>query len=108
MTLIKKQLLTSLLLASTSLQPVLAEDIKLGILFGFTGSIESVAANMEPAAELAIKEVSDSGAFLEGAKVSGIRADSTCADAAAATAALSTIQGHGLFFRTSASIDRAG
>ena len=80
----KKIILISTLLAGVSLQPALAEDIKLGILFGFTGPIESVAANMGPAAELAIKEVSDSGGLLNGAKVSGIRADSTCSDSAAA------------------------
>ena len=64
-----------------------AEDIKLGIVFGFTGPIESLTGPMAQSAELAMKEVSDSGAFLGGATVTGIRADSTCIDSAAAVAA---------------------
>ena len=64
-----------------------AEDIKLGVFLGFTGPIESLVANMGPGAELAIKEVSDSGALLDGSKVIAVRGDTTCVDAAAATAA---------------------
>ncbi|MBO0661900.1 ABC transporter substrate-binding protein [Jiella sp. CQZ9-1] len=64
-----------------------AEDIKLGILFGFTGPLESITPPMARSAEMAIKEVSDSGALLDGSTVTPVRADSTCGDAAAATAA---------------------
>lgn len=64
-----------------------AEDIKLGIILGFTGPIESLVANMGPSAELAIKEVSDSGLLLDGSTVTAVIGDSTCVDAAAATAA---------------------
>ncbi len=64
-----------------------SEEIKIGILLGFTGPIESLTPGIGSGAELAIQEVSDSGALLEGATVSGIRADSTCIDAAAATTA---------------------
>lgn len=64
-----------------------AEDIKLGILYGFTGPIESLTGSMAAASEAAIKEINDSGLFLEGTTVSAVRADSTCIDAAAATAA---------------------
>jgi branched-chain amino acid transport system substrate-binding protein len=64
-----------------------AEEIKLGIIYGFTGPIESLTGSMAAASEAAIKEVSDSGLFLDGTTVSGVRADSTCIDAAAATAA---------------------
>lgn len=64
-----------------------AEDIKLGVFLGFTGPIESLVANMGPGAELAIKEVSDSGALLDGSTVTAVRGDTTCVDAAAATAA---------------------
>jgi branched-chain amino acid transport system substrate-binding protein len=42
---------------------------------------------MAQAAEMAMKEVSDSGALLGGATVEGIRGDSTCIDSAAAVAA---------------------
>lgn len=64
-----------------------AETVKIGILQGFTGPIESLTPPMAAAAELAIKEVSDSGVFLGGKKIKPVRADSTCIDAAAATAA---------------------
>lgn len=64
-----------------------ADEIKLGIEYGFTGPIESLTGSMAAASEAAIKEVSDSGLFLDGTTVVGVRADSTCIDAAAATAA---------------------
>ncbi|MEH6835315.1 MULTISPECIES: ABC transporter substrate-binding protein [Falsihalocynthiibacter] len=64
-----------------------AEEIKLGVFLGFTGPIESMVAEMGPAAELAIKEVSDSGLLLDGTTVIGVRGDTTCIDAGAATAA---------------------
>ena len=64
-----------------------AEDIKLGVFLGFTGAIESIVANMGPGAELAIKEVSESGLLLDGATVTAVRGDTTCTDAAVAVAA---------------------
>lgn len=68
-----------------------AEDIKLGILLGFTGPIESITPAMASSAELAIKEVNESRALLDGSKVTALRADSTCGDSAAATAAASRL-----------------
>ena len=65
-----------------------AEEIKLGVFLGLTGPIESLVANMAPAAEQAIAEVSDSGKFLDGTTVAAERADTTCIDSAAATAAI--------------------
>jgi branched-chain amino acid transport system substrate-binding protein len=80
-----------LLLASTAIAlmsgSVHAEDIKIGIILGFTGPLESITPAMAAGAELAMKEVSDSGKLMGGAKVLPVRADSTCIDAAAATAA---------------------
>ncbi|MCP4822028.1 MAG: ABC transporter substrate-binding protein [Shimia sp.] len=64
-----------------------AEDIKLGVILGFTGPIESLTPSMADGAELAMKEVSDSGKLLGGSTVMPVRADSTCVDAAAASAA---------------------
>ena len=64
-----------------------AEDIKLGILFGFTGDIESLSLAMVNGADLAIKEVNESGKLLAGSTVTAVRGDSTCGDAAVATAA---------------------
>ncbi len=63
-----------------------ADDIKLGVIFGFTGPLESITPDMAAGAELAMAEVSDSGALLDGATVTAIRGDSTCIDAGAATA----------------------
>ena len=72
--------------AALATSPVVAEDIKIGVFLGFTGPIESTVANMAPGAELAIKEVSDSGKLLGGAKVIAVRGDTTCIDSAVATA----------------------
>ncbi len=64
-----------------------AEEIRLGVLFGFTGPIESIAPGMAAGAELAMKEATDSGKLLGGSSVVSLRGDTTCVDAAAATAA---------------------
>ena len=63
------------------------QDIKVGIILGFTGPIESLTPAMAASAELAFKEASDSGSLLGGKKISVERADSTCVDSAAATTA---------------------
>ncbi|MGR3344637.1 MAG: ABC transporter substrate-binding protein [Paracoccaceae bacterium] len=63
------------------------ETIKIGIILGFTGPIESLTPSMADGAELAMAEVTDSGLLLGGATVVPVRADSTCVDAGAATAA---------------------
>ncbi|MCY4313464.1 MAG: ABC transporter substrate-binding protein, partial [Gammaproteobacteria bacterium] len=65
----------------------MADDVKIGILMGFTGPIESLAPDIAAGGELAIREVSDSGMLLGGHSVVAVRGDSTCVDAAAATAA---------------------
>ena len=62
-------------------------DIKMGIILGFTGPIESLTPAMRDSAKLAFKEASDSGALLGGEKITVIEADSTCTDSAAATTA---------------------
>ena len=72
------------LAATTALH---ADDIKLGIILGFTGPLESITPAMGAGAEVAMKEVSDSGKLLDGSTVTPVRGDSTCVDAAAATAA---------------------
>jgi len=64
-----------------------ADDVKLGIVLGFTGPIESLTPPMADAAEMAIAEVNESGQFLDGMTISAVRADSTCIDSAAATSA---------------------
>ncbi|MDC3385588.1 MAG: ABC transporter substrate-binding protein [Rhodobacterales bacterium] len=63
-----------------------AEDIKIGVILGFTGPIESITPDMADGAELAMAEVSKSGALLGGSTVTSVRGDSTCIDSGAATA----------------------
>ena len=53
-------------------------DIKVGIILGFTGPIESLTPDMASGAELAFKEATDSEELLGGAKFIPLRADSTC------------------------------
>ncbi len=62
-----------------------AEDVKLGILIGFTGPIESLTGHMANAAEAAMAEVNASGKAKN--TYTSVRGDDTCTDAAAATAA---------------------
>ena len=77
--------LAGILLATTLLSgPAFAEDVKLGVILGFTGPIESLTPDMAAGAEFAMKEVADAGGILGGGKVEPVRADSTCTDAAAA------------------------
>ena len=65
-----------------------AEDIKIGIILGFTGPLESITPNMALGAEMAMAEVNAVGTLMGGGHtVSSLRGDSTCVDAAAATAA---------------------
>ena len=64
-----------------------ADDVKIGIILGFTGPIESLTPAMAAGAELAISEVNDSGSFMGGSKIGVVRGDSTCIDSAAAPAA---------------------
>ncbi|MEO1105266.1 MAG: ABC transporter substrate-binding protein, partial [Pseudomonadota bacterium] len=66
--------------------PAVADDVKIGVMLGFTGPLESLAPDIASGAELAIKEVSESGMFMDGMTVTPVRGDSTCIDAGAATA----------------------
>jgi len=83
----KKFLLATAAMAIVSASAAYATEVKIGIELGFTGPIESLTPGMAAGAEAAIKEVSASGALLDGAKVTAIRADSTCIDSGAAKAA---------------------
>lgn len=79
---------TTALAAALLACPTLAQEpVRLGILLGFTGPVESLMPDIAAAAEMAMLEASESGLFLGGRTVEPVRADSTCSDAAAATAA---------------------
>ena len=85
----RKLILAAFLFVSTMTTNTFADGhgIKMGIILGFTGPIESLTPAMAASAELAFKEASDSGSLLGGKKISVERADSTCVDSAAATSA---------------------
>ena len=82
-----RRVVAGVMLMLLPLGAAFAEDVKLGLLLGFTGPIESLVGPMADGAELAIKEVSDSGALLGGLQVVSVRGDTTCIDSAAAVAA---------------------
>jgi len=83
----KTLLLASCTAAALLLPAAASAQVKMGIILGFTGPIESLTPDMKNGAEMAFKEVSDSGKLLGGETISVVTADSTCVDAAAATAA---------------------
>ncbi|WP_208349096.1 ABC transporter substrate-binding protein [Pseudaestuariivita rosea] len=78
---------TALTAASVTMAAAQDQEVKLGVILGFTGPIESLTPSMAAGAELAMAEVTESGLLLGGATVTPVRADSTCVDAAAATTA---------------------
>ncbi|SMX28377.1 Leucine-, isoleucine-, valine-, threonine-, and alanine-binding protein precursor [Pelagimonas phthalicica] len=82
-----KKLLLATAATALSAGVVAAEEVKVGVILGFTGPIESLTPHMAGSAELAMNEVNESGKFLDGITLAPVRADSTCVDAAAATAA---------------------
>ena len=82
-----RRVVAGLILVLIPLGVASAQDVKLGVLFGFTGPIESLTPSMADGADLAIEEVSDSGALLGGLQVVAVRGDTTCIDSAAAVAA---------------------
>lgn len=85
-----KKLLTATaaiaLSAGTAFADGHAKEVKLGVLFGFTGPIESLAPTMAAGAELAMAEVTESGKLLDAAKVTPLRAETGCIDNGLATA----------------------
>ena len=85
----KKLFVAVFMFVSTFTTNIFADGhaIKMGIILGFTGPIESLTPAMAASAELAFKEASDSGKLLGGKTITPVRADSTCVDSAAATAA---------------------
>ena len=91
----RKLIIAAFIFVSSFTTNVFAE-VKMGIILGFTGPIESLTPAMAASAELAFKEASDSGSLLGGEKISVVRADSTCVDSAAATAAAEGVIAQGV------------
>ena len=82
----KKLLLAVILCLSTITTAALAE-VKVGIILGFTGPIESLTPTMRDSAKIALNEVSGDAAFLGGESITILEGDSTCVDSAAAVTA---------------------
>lgn len=70
--------------------------VKIGVLMGFTGPVESLTPDMAASADLAFEEINASGLFLGGRQIEAVRGDSTCADASAAAAAAERLIGDGV------------
>ena len=72
----KKLLLATsvLALSATGLAGSAQAEVKLGVILGFTGPIESITPTMAAAAEMAMTEVNDSGKLLGGETVTCQRA----------------------------------
>ncbi|MEM9969212.1 MAG: ABC transporter substrate-binding protein [Pseudomonadota bacterium] len=95
----KKMLLATTataMIATTAMAGGHAKEVKLGIEFGFTGPIESLAGPMALGAELAMKEATDSGKLLDSATVTPMRADSGCIDNGLAVASAERLIADGI------------
>jgi len=84
------------LLATNAYADAHSKEVKLGIVFGFSGPIESLTGPMASGAEMAMKEVTDSGLLMGGATVSSLRADSGCIDNAFAVAGAERLIAEGI------------
>ena len=92
---LNKLFFTTLIILSTFITSALSE-IKIGVILGFTGPIESLTPAIADSAEIAFKEASDSGSLLNGETIKIIRADSTCNDPDAAIAAAEGVIAQGV------------
>ncbi len=90
-----KKLLLAAIVSLTTISSVALAEIKVGIILGFTGPIETLTPAMRDSAKLAFAEVSDSGALLGGETITPVIGDSTCVDSDAAVAAAELIVSDG-------------
>jgi branched-chain amino acid transport system substrate-binding protein len=90
-----KKLLLAAIISLTTISSVALAEIKVGIILGFTGPIETLTPAMRDSAKLAFAEVSASGALLGGETITPLIADSTCVDSDAAIAAAELIVSDG-------------
>jgi len=90
-----KKLLLAVIVSLTTISSVALAEIKVGIILGFTGPIETLTPAMRDSAKLAFAEVSASGALLGGETITPLIGDSTCVDSDAAVAAAELIVSEG-------------
>jgi len=79
-----KKLFIAAIMSLSLLMTSAFAEIKVGIILGFTGPIESLTPAMRDSAKLAFQEASDSGSLLGGETITVLEGDSTCVDSAAA------------------------
>jgi len=91
----KKLFIAAIMSASLLMTSAFAE-IKVGIILGFTGPIESLTPAMRDSAKLSFQEASDSGALLGGETITVLEGDSTCVDSAAATSVAESLVSQGV------------
>ena len=90
-----KKLLLTVLIISMFTTSVISE-IKIGIVLGFTGPIESLTPAMADSAEIAFEEASASGSLLNGETITIVKADTTCKDSSVAISAVKEIIAQGV------------
>jgi len=90
-----KKLLLAVIVSLSTISTVALAEIKVGIILGFTGPIETLTPAMRDSAKLAFAEVSASGALLGGETITPLIGDSTCVDSDAAVAAAELIVSDG-------------
>ena len=81
-----KNLFVFILLFLSIFTKPLYGEVKIGIVLDFTGPIMSLTSAMASSANLAFKEASDSGFFLNGKTIKTIKADTKCVASVDATA----------------------
>jgi len=91
-----KKLLLVAIVSLTTISSVALAEIKVGIILGFTGPIETLTPAMRDSAKLAFAEVSSSGALLGGETIKPLIGDSTCVDSDAAVAAAEMLVNDGV------------
>ena len=89
------KILFSILLLKLIFTTNILAEIKIGVVLGFTGPVETLTPSMAESAELALKEATDSGLLLNGETISIIKADSTCTDPDAAIIATERVISEG-------------
>lgn len=75
---------TAIAAAVTAAPTAFAEDVKLGILMGFTGPLEAMSPPMADGAKLVATHVNEQGG-IAGGKLEFVVGDDTCTDATSAT-----------------------
>jgi branched-chain amino acid transport system substrate-binding protein len=73
------------IVASSAASAQSPQDVKLGILLGFTGPLEQMSPPMAKAVNLVATQVNAQGGILNNGKLSFVQADDTCTDATAAS-----------------------